>query len=162
MPALFPHARTGLPDTKWSIGSGLSGVRAALSLNPNTTMSDTSVPVPPPPAAPAGEDKTVAILAYVTPILCYVGIVIAIVMHNKAKTKLGAFHLRQSLGLIIGGVACFILSLIPLLGLVAAPLLGLAIFVLWIMGLLAAINGEQKPVPVVGEQFAKWFATVFE
>ena len=128
-------------------------------------MSDTPVPPPPPAesaAAPAGEDKTVAILAYVTPILCYVGIVIAIVMHNNKKTKLGAFHLRQSLGLICGGVACFVLGMIPLVNLVAAPLLGLGLFILWIMGLLAAINGEMKPVPLVGEQFAKWFATVFE
>lgn len=124
-------------------------------------MSDISAP-PPAPVAPAGEDKTVAILAYVTPILCYVGIVIAIVMHNKAKTKLGAFHLRQALGLTIGFAACFVLSFVPFLGWIVAPLAGLALFVLWIMGLIAAINGEQKLVPVVGEHFAKWFATTFE
>jgi len=124
-------------------------------------MTDTAVP-PPPAPAPQGDDKTVAILAYVTPMLCYVGIVIAILMHNKNKTKLGAYHLRQSLGLLLTGIACGVLSLIPFLGWIAAPILGLGIFVLWIMALISAINGQMKPVPVVGEQFQKWFGTVFE
>ncbi len=124
-------------------------------------MSDTPVPPPPAPAAPTGEDKTVAILAYITPLLCYVGIVIAIVMHNNKKTALGAYHLRQALGLIVGGVACFVLSFIPILGWIAAPILGLGLFVLWIMGLLSAINGEMKPLPLVGEQIHKMLGTMF-
>lgn len=123
-------------------------------------MSDTNVP-PAPAAESPVEDKTVAILAYVTPILCYVGIVIAIVMHNNKKTKIGAYHLRQSLGLLCLSLANVVFSLIPLIGLLGM-IVGLGIFVLWILGLVNAINGVQKPIPVVGEHFAKWFATTFE
>ena len=37
----------------------------------------------------------------------------------------------------------------------------LGFFILWIMGLIAAVNGQQKPMPVVGEYYQKWFAGAF-
>ena len=49
------------------------------------------------PAVP--EDKTVAILAYIT----LIGFIIAIVLHGQKKTALGAFHLRQMLGIFLTG-----------------------------------------------------------
>ncbi|HET7537816.1 MAG TPA: hypothetical protein VFJ90_15260, partial [Candidatus Didemnitutus sp.] len=55
----------------------------------------------PPPAAAATEDKTVAILSYIT----LIGFIIALVMHGSNKTKLGAYHLRQTLGFVISGFA---------------------------------------------------------
>ena len=130
-------------------------------------MSD---PVTPPPivSAPAGEDRTVAILAYITPILMGVGIVIAILIHNGKKTALGAYHLRQSLGLLVASIVCWVgmmvIGFIPVVNLtliVISPLLGLAFLVLWIIGLLAAINGQMKPIPLVGQHFEKWFASTF-
>jgi uncharacterized membrane protein len=30
--------------------------------------------------------------------------------------------------------------------------------VFWILGLISAINGQEKPIPVVGDLFQKWFA----
>lgn len=125
-----------------------------------------------PPAAPAKEDSTVALLAYLTPLLFGVGIVIAIIMHGNNKTRLGAFHLRQSLGLLLTCIALwipammlsFVLAFIPILLFLLTPIwfcIGVAIFVLWIIGLLAAINGQEKPLPVVGEYYKKWFANAF-
>jgi len=35
--------------------------------------------------------------------------------------------------------------------------LSVALFVLWIIGLIAAVQGEEKPVPVLGAQFQQWF-----
>lgn len=122
----------------------------------------------PPPAAPAKEDTTIALLAYITPILFGVGIVIAIIMHNGKKTALGAFHLRQSLGLLVASIVVWmgmmIIGFIPVLNLsllILAPVVWIGFFVLWIMGLIAAINAQQKPLPVVGEHFQKWFAGAF-
>jgi uncharacterized membrane protein len=118
-----------------------------------STSSDT-----PPPAK---EDTTIALLAYITPILFGVGIVIAIVMHNGKKTALGAYHLRQALGLLLTGVALMVPYALPLVNVVwffLSPLISIALFVLWIMGLLNAINGVQKPIPLVGEYYKKWFA----
>lgn len=133
-------------------------------------MSD-SVPPPVTPvsATPAvTEDRTVAILAYVTPILMGVGIVIPILIHNGKKTALGAYHLRQSLGLLVSSiviwVALLVIGFVPVVNmllLVIGPLVWLAFLVLWIMGLVAAINGQQKPLPLVGEHFQKWFGNTF-
>lgn len=117
---------------------------------------------------PAKEDTTIALLAYITPILFGVGIVIAIIMHNSKKTSLGAYHLRQSLGLLVASIAVWmgmmVVGFIPVVNLsllVLAPLVWIAFFVLWIMGLISAINGQQKPLPMVGAHFQKWFAGAF-
>ena len=71
---------------------------------------------PTPPPATGGEDKTVAIIAYLT----LIGFIVAIVVHMNKKTKLGAFHLRQMLGFVLTGIAVvfceFILVFIPILG----------------------------------------------
>jgi len=127
-----------------------------------------TTPESPAPATPAKEDTTVALLAYLTPIAFGIGIVIAIVMHNGKKTTLGAYHLRQSLGLLLTALAswvpCIIISMIPvvnMLMLLLGPLLGIAFFVLWVMGLLNAINGQMKPLPVVGEYYQKLLANAF-
>jgi len=124
-----------------------------------STPSDT-----PPAAASAGEDRTIAILSYIT----IIGLIIAIVMHSSKKTALGAFHLRQGLGLFITAlviwIPCMILSMIPVVNLVmvlVGPLVFIALFVFWVMGLIAAVNGQQKPLPVVGEHYQKWFAGAF-
>jgi uncharacterized membrane protein len=118
----------------------------------------------PPPAAATTEDRTVAILAYIT----LIGFIIAIVMHSSKKTPLGAFHLRQVLGLFVTGlviwIPCIILSLIPFVNflmILVWPALGISLFVLWVMGLIAAVNGQQKLMPVVGEHYQKWFAGAF-
>jgi len=127
-----------------------------------------TTPESPAPATPAKEDTTVALLAYLTPIAFGIGIVIAIVMHNGKKTTLGAYHLRQSLGLLLTALAswvpCIIISMIPvvnMLMLLLGPLLGIGFFVLWVMGLLSAINGQMKPLPVVGEFYQKTLANAF-
>ena len=123
-----------------------------------------TTPETPASAAPAKEDTTVALLAYIT----LIGFVIAIVMHSSKKTALGAFHLRQVLGLFVSGfvlwIPCLIISFIPFVNfimLLVWPLLGISLFVFWIMGLIAAINGQQKPLPVVGEYYQKWFGNAF-
>lgn len=109
-------------------------------------------------AASPSDAKTVAIIAYIT----IIGFIVAIVIHMNKKTKLGAYHLRQMLGLVLCGIANGVLVVIPIIGWIAAPIIWIALFVLWIMGLIAAINGQMKPVPVLGEHFQKWFGTVFD
>mgnify|MGYP001296133108 CR=1 FL=1 len=131
-------------------------------------MSDTSVP-PPPPAAPAGEDKTAAILSYIT----LIGFIIAIIMHNGKKTQLGTFHLQQALGLLVTGiVGCIvvmicsvILAFIPVLGWILSMVISLGFWIgmlaLMIIGIINAVNGASKPLPVVGAMYQKWFGKAF-
>ena len=107
------------------------------------------------------EDKTTAIVSYLT----LIGFIVAVVMHGSKKTSLGAYHLRQSLGLMIAWVAMIvvgmILAFIPVIGWLADVVLWIGLVVLWFMGLLNAIKGEMKPVPLIGQQFEKWFANTF-
>jgi uncharacterized membrane protein len=107
------------------------------------------------------EDKTAAIVSYIT----LLGFIAAIFIHNGNKTALGAFHLRQVLGLFLSGFVlgfgATIIAMIPIIGWLISLACYMAFFAFWVLGLIAAINGQQKPVPVLGEMYQKWFATAF-
>jgi len=113
-------------------------------------------------ASVSTDDKTTAIVSYLT----LVGFVVAVVMHGTKKTALGTFHLRQALGLMITSVAMIfvgmVLAFIPFLGWMADLALWLGLMALWFMGLLSAVKGEQKPVAILGAYFQKWFSGAFE
>lgn len=111
-------------------------------------------------AATPDPGKTVAIISYLT----IIGWVIAYVMHNNQKTELGAFHLRQTIGLFIIGLCIWIaqmmLIFIPVLGWLISLLitfLYIGIFILWLIGLISAINGNMKPIPIIGKSAQQWF-----
>lgn len=103
----------------------------------------------------SGEPKTIGIISYLT----LIGWIIALVMHNSNKSDFGAFHIRQSLGLIILYIVVWIVNFV--IAVAGIPYLGwlllLPVFVLWILGVVAAVQGEKKPVPVLGEHFQEWF-----
>jgi uncharacterized membrane protein len=88
----------------------------------------------------AKEYNTVAIVSYIT----LVGWIVAFVLYGKNKTDLGAYHLRQSLGLFLTGI---ILWWIPIVGWI----LNVLVFLFWVIGLIYAIQGDKKPVPIAGE-----------
>jgi len=115
-------------------------------------------PSPTPPAPVATEDKTVAIVAYLT----LIGFIIAAIIHSNKKSALGAYHLRQSMGLILSSVVLSMVGMIPILGWLVLILGMIFLFVLWVMGLIFAINGQAKPVPLLGPLFQQWFGTIFD
>lgn len=96
--------------------------------------------------------KTVAIIAYIT----LIGWIIALIMNNGNKTAIGSYHLRQSLGIICVGVILNILASIIGISIISW-IVWAGVLVLWILGILSAVQGEMKPVPVVGEKFQEWF-----
>ena len=95
-----------------------------------------------------GESKTIAIIAHLT----IIGWIIAFVMNNSNKTEFGSFYVRQVLGIMLLGI----LSFIPFLGI----LIGLFSFVLWIVSLIGALGGHQKPVFLLGDKFQEWFKSL--
>ena len=119
---------------------------------------ETTTPTQTPPAPATTEDKTVAIVSYLT----LIGFIAAIIIHNNKKTKLGAFHLRQMLGFILSWLALIVLIIIPFIGWILIPVFYIFMLVCWIMGLIAAINGRMKPMPIVGPMYQKWFGTTFD
>jgi uncharacterized membrane protein len=126
---------------------------------------DNTTPAPIQPQAAVTEDKTVAILSYIT----LIGFIVAIIIHSSKKTALGAYHLRQVLGFLILSIVVYVclmvvafIPVVRMLDLIAYPVVGIALLIFWIMGLIAAINGEKKPMPLVGPMFQQWFGTTFE
>ncbi|RDK85404.1 DUF4870 domain-containing protein [Marinirhabdus gelatinilytica] len=105
------------------------------------------------------EGKTMAIIAYVT----VIGLIIAFIINNDKKNSFTAYHIRQSLGIYI---LWFALSLAhtALSFIVHIPLLSWIIYIcmiaLVVIGLIAAMQGERKPVPIVGEKFQEWFKNI--
>ena len=67
------------------------------------------------------------------------------------------YHVKQGLVLFICAVVVWlIVSIIPFLGWIIAPLLNIAILVLAIIGIINAVNGVEKPLPLIGS-FASQF-----
>lgn len=66
-------------------------------------------------------------------------------------SKFAMFHANQSLVLlIVSVVGNVVLPLIPILGWILWPFFWLAVFVLWLIGVINALNGKMKPLPVIG------------
>lgn len=69
------------------------------------------------------------------------------------------FHVKQSLVLLIASivvnVAESLLAQLPMLGWVASGLIGLIVsvffLVLWVMGVMNALNGKMEELPVIGK-----------
>lgn len=93
--------------------------------------------------------KTIAIVSYIT----IIGWVIALILNNNEKNSFASFHIRQSLGI---NLLAMVLSFIPFIGWI----LGIAVFIFWVIGLFAAISERTVPVPVIGELFQDWFKTL--
>ena len=81
------------------------------------------------------DSKTTSIVAYLT----WIGLIVAFCAGDKEGAK---FHLNQALVIFLFSL----LSVIPCIGWICAVF----IFICWIMGFIAAINQEEKPVPLIG------------
>ena len=115
------------------------------------------------PATSGVDGKTISIVSYFS----LVGWIIAYVLFTSNKSKLAAFHIRQSLGLMIVAVVLyivmFIFLFIPILGWIISIMIYVSlvgVFVLWIIGLISAINGQEKPVPVIGVKAQEMLAGI--
>jgi uncharacterized membrane protein len=95
------------------------------------------------------DPKTAAIVCYLT----WIGLVIALLSADRSDPFF-RFHLNNVFVLIISGcifgVASVILVFIPILGWLAIMAGSIFLTVCLIMGLINAINGECKPLPLLG------------
>lgn len=118
---------------------------------------------PPPQQNPMDDvtrGKTIAILSYCT----LIGWIIAIAMHQGEKTKFGAYHIRQGLGLMIFWMGAVIVAMI--LGWIVwglwflIPFIHLGGLTLAILGLINASGGKTTPVPIIGAVSDKMLAGI--
>ncbi len=104
----------------------------------------------------ANEGKNMAIIAYIT----IIGLIIAFVMNNDKKDAFASYHIKQSLGLALTGLALGIVGMIPILGWIINILGIFVLLYMWVIGLMNAINGNEKTVPFLGEKFKIWFKNI--
>ncbi len=82
------------------------------------------------------DTKTTSIVAYIT----WIGLLVAFCAGDKEGAK---FHLNQALVIFLFSL----LAVIPCIGWIW----GIFMLVCWVMGLVAAINQEEKEVPLIGK-----------
>ena len=99
------------------------------------------------------EAKKIAVISYIT----IIGLIIAFVMNTDKKLPFAKYHIRQSLGLAATGLALGVVGIIPILGWIINILGIFVLFYLWIVGLINATNGKEKPVPFLGKKYEEWF-----
>ena len=97
--------------------------------------------------AKVSEGKTAAIISYIT----FIGLLIAYIMNSSKQNAFTQFHIGQSVRIVFLSIANSILGwfLPNSLGIVTT-IIGLGILVLVILGIVNAINGEAKPLPIIG------------
>tara|TARA_R110001583_G_scaffold335_6_gene3060 strand:- start:10644 stop:10970 length:327 start_codon:yes stop_codon:yes gene_type:complete len=97
------------------------------------------------------EGKSMAIISY----FWWIGLIIAFIMNNTKKNTFASFHIRQMIGLLLLNVGVSLIY--KYVGETAGMLLGLGTFVIWVIGLIGAFQGEEKRVPLLGDLFQDWF-----
>lgn len=61
------------------------------------------------------------------------------------------FHVKQGLVLFVAWVADSIIGMVPILGWVIAPLLAIVLVVLFVIGIMNAVAGKEKELPLIGK-----------
>lgn len=89
------------------------------------------------------KSKTMAGLAY---------IIFFLPLLACPNSPYGKFHANQALLLLIVAIAGnIILGIIPIIGWILIPFFGIAIFVLFILGLVNGFQGKAKRLPIFGK-----------
>jgi uncharacterized membrane protein len=100
--------------------------------------------------------KTAAITSYIL----IIGVFIAMSMNSgEEKNSFASFHIRQALGLSLTFIS---------LGLIISnfdsPMISISMWislsVLWTYGIFSALNGDTKPIPLLGNYFQKWLVNI--
>ncbi len=102
------------------------------------------------------DGKTIAIISYLT----IIGLIIAFVLNNEKKNSFASYHIRQSLGISLTGLALSVINVIPILGWIVSLVGMILLFVMWIQGFLAALGGQEKPVFLLGDKYQEWLKSV--
>ncbi len=88
------------------------------------------------------KNKIMAVLAYV---------IFLIPLLAAKESKFARFHTNQGLVLFIGAILSSVITVIPLIGWIVAPIAGIAITILAVIGIVNAIGGKAKELPVIGK-----------
>ena len=101
------------------------------------------------------EGKIVAGIIYLVSILGVIGWAISVILFVlKKDNAFVKYHFQQWLILMISGIvvgAIGAITMFILIGFVILVVGGIILLVLWIIGMINAFKGEQKPLPLIGK-----------
>jgi uncharacterized membrane protein len=96
----------------------------------------------------SGESKLFAFLSYFFGLIGFV-----IVLLARKNDKYAMYHAKQSLVLSIAAIIIYVVGMfIPIIGwFIILPLGYLFIAIMWIIGIIRALTGVEKPLPLIGK-----------
>jgi uncharacterized membrane protein len=135
-------------------------------------MADPTTPAPAPQPAPSNipqseidSGKTMALLSYIP--LFFVGLIVSIVNLATKNNSFSLYHAKQALTLFICSFAAYLVCMpcmcVPFLNLLMIPvfvLIGLAVLVFCILGIVNAASGNVRPLPLIGPFADKMFGNI--
>ncbi len=84
-------------------------------------------------------------------LLGYLGILVILPLLLKKDSSFAYYHAKQGLVLFIFAIILSFLGMIPFIGwFLLLPIGGIIIFILWLMGIINALSGKMKPLPLIG------------
>lgn len=104
---------------------------------------------------PTSDGKTTAIISY----LWIIGLVIAFVMNSSKKDDFASYHIRNMIGICALGLGNSILNWIGIPRFLISGI-WIVLLIIWVLGLISAIQGEKKEIPIVGAYFQEWFKSI--
>ena len=90
--------------------------------------------------------RTVAVVSYIT----WIGWIIAFLIRDR-RDAFAAHHLNQALMINLLKIAGGLCVMIPHIGEELSGIVGIAAFILIIMGIYRVVNWRTDPLPVIGE-----------
>jgi uncharacterized membrane protein len=123
------------------------------NMSEEKTISDNNQEPKKEETAKKDDSKLCAALAYLV-----FGVIWYFADEELKKNDFAKFHVKQALVLFAFSiVGSFALSLIIFIGWIIMPFFGLATVVLAIIGIINALNGDKKELPVIGAYAARFF-----
>ncbi|MDH4358791.1 MAG: hypothetical protein OEV37_02500 [Candidatus Berkelbacteria bacterium] len=96
---------------------------------------------------PSGGGKNVGMA-----VLCYLGILVLIPLLTDAKNDpFVKFHIKQGIVLLIFDIIISVIIAIPVIGWVVGTIGWILVLILFIMGIVNAVGGQEKELPVIGK-----------
>lgn len=88
------------------------------------------------------KNKIMAVLAY---------IIFLIPLIAAKDSPFARFHTNQGLIIFIAVLISSVAAIIPIIGWILAPIIGVAVTVLAVIGIINALGGKAKELPIVGK-----------
>ena len=82
--------------------------------------------------------------------ISYIWILFIVPLVAAKDDAFARYHANQGLLLFLASIVLGIIGVIPVIGTIIALVGGIATFVFMILGIINALKGEMKPLPLIG------------